>query len=101
MTVAPSFSAAALNVSRSCCQRSSLSVSSDRPMTGLSLDANAAAAAAKKNRARRAFMWVKDNRMDNGKAKREACRAVMLDNPKLLTLAAAAARGDELRAAGR
>jgi rfaE bifunctional protein nucleotidyltransferase chain/domain len=38
--------------------------------------------------------------MDNGKAKREARRAVMLDNPKLLTLAAAAARRDELRAAG-
>ena len=39
--------------------------------------------------------------MDNAKAKREACRAVLLDNPKLLTLSAAAARRDELRAAGR
>ncbi len=39
--------------------------------------------------------------MDNSKAKREACRAVTLDNPKLLTLSTAAARRDELRAAGR
>ena len=39
--------------------------------------------------------------MDNGKAKREACHAVTLDNPKLLSLAAAAARREELRAAGR
>jgi rfaE bifunctional protein nucleotidyltransferase chain/domain len=46
-------------------------------------------------------MQSEDNRMDNGTAKREACRAVTLDNPKLLTLSAAAARREELRVAGR
>ena len=39
--------------------------------------------------------------MDNGKANREACLAVTLDNPKLLTLAGAVARRGQFRAAGR
>ncbi|MBI4623712.1 MAG: adenylyltransferase/cytidyltransferase family protein [Verrucomicrobia bacterium] len=39
--------------------------------------------------------------MDNTSPKREACHAVTLDNPKLLSLAGAVARREQLRAAGR
>ena len=39
--------------------------------------------------------------MDNKCPNREACHAVTLDNPKLLSLAAAVARREQLRAAGR
>jgi rfaE bifunctional protein nucleotidyltransferase chain/domain len=39
--------------------------------------------------------------MDNDGPNREACHAVTLDNPKLVTLAEAAARREALRAAGK
>ena len=39
--------------------------------------------------------------MDNNCPNREACHAVTLDNPKLLSLAGAVARREQLRAAGR
>src|ERR1043166_4784373 len=95
MTLAPSFSASAMNVSRSRCPRSALSVSSERPITGFSLEANIEGARAANARAKRSFMARRGEGL-HPRRNCEACRDVTLHNPKLRNLRDAIAWREEL-----
>src|SRR5688572_5744629 len=109
MTVAPSFLASAMKVSRSRCQRSSLSVSRERPITGFSFEAKADAAsvAAKTNvtarRRTRGFFMTRERGISGLQPREigEACGRLTLDNPKLFSLPAAVQRRDAWRAEGK